>query len=155
MSELQTMWWLCRMQGKVNMLEIPPNESRTYMVLGSKYSYGVDYGNYMHRVAEDIGAAPTLSCLGRSSKPVKALFTYCIGQSHIPLFRLQGPYASKLCWDIMTDELWRVCVKRGWVENFGLVAVSFLSLWMNLVACLVEAVWCLVTLQKPAFFARY
>lgn len=144
------------MKGQVEMLEVSPtNEPRNYMVLGSKYPYGVDYGNYMHRIAEDIGAAPTLSCLARSRYSLKALFVYCFGQSHVPLFRLQGPFSSKLCWDVTTDELWQVCVNRGLAENVGLVSISCLSLWMNLAACLLEIVWCLITFQKPKFFARY
>lgn len=59
MSELQVMWWLQKMKGRVQT----PKRSGpvSYMVLGKKYPYGVDYGNYMHRVAEDFGTAPTLS----------------------------------------------------------------------------------------------
>lgn len=153
MSELQVMWWLCRMKGQVRML--PTDGPRTYMLLGAKYPYGVDYGNYMHRIAEDIGAAPTLSCLARSEHPLRALFTYCVGQSHVPLFRLRGPFPSEICWDTTTGELWRVCVDRGLAENFGLVSISFLSFWMNVAACLLEIAWCLVTFRKPQFFARY
>lgn len=154
MSELQIMWWLQRMKGKVNMMPSKPGLP-SYMVLGAKYQYGVDYGNYMHRVAEDIDAAPTLTTLVMSSQPLKALYTYCIGQSHVPLFRLQGPYASKICWDVVTGELWRVCIKRGWAENFGLIYMTWLSLLMNLVACGLESVWCLLTLRRPKFFVRY
>lgn len=156
MSELQVMWWLCRMKGKVNMIDPSPNMTRTYMVLGSKYPYGVDYGNYMHRIAEDMGAAPKLSCLARSSNhPFRALFTYCMGQSYIPLFRLQGPFASKACWKVVHDELCDVCVNRGLGENVGLMVVCGISLWMNLAACVVEALWCILTLRRPAFFVRY
>jgi dimethylaniline monooxygenase (N-oxide forming) len=154
MSELQVMWWLQRMAGKIDMLPAkagPPS----YMVLGAKYQYGVDYGNYMHRVAEDIGAAPTLSTLARSNEPLKTLFTYCIGQSMVPLFRLEGPYASKLCWEVVAGELWRVCMRRGWAENVGLVYMTYLSLLMNMTACALECVWCLLTLRKPKFFVRY
>ncbi len=144
------------MRGKVNMLELDPGTLPSYMVLGSKYPYGVDYGNYMHRVAEDIGAAPTISCLAKkSSKPFKALFTYCMGQSHIPLFRLQGPFECRKCWDVVEGELWDVCVKRGPAENFGLVAVCLVSLWMNLAACVLEMIWCLITVRRPNFFTRY
>lgn len=156
MSEIQVMWWLCRISGKVNMLESAPGVPRSYMVLGSKYPYGVDYGNYMHRVAEDIGAAPSLSHLmTKSSHPFRAFFTYCMGQSHIPLFRLCGPYESKVCWEIVTEELWTVCLKRGPAENFGLIAICVISLWMNLSACTLEALWCFFTMKKPKFFARY
>jgi len=153
MSELQVMWWLERMRGKVNMLTKsgPPS----YMVLGQKYSYGVDYGNYMHRVAEDFDAAPTLSTLVKSSHPFRALYTYCIGQSMISLFRLQGPYESEKCWSVVTDELWRTCVRRGLVENCGLLFMTWLSLLMNVTACTLECLWCLFTLKRPKFFVRY
>jgi dimethylaniline monooxygenase (N-oxide forming) len=154
MSELQAMWWLQRMAGKTNMLPAkagPPS----YMVLGAKYQYGVDYGNYMHRVAEDIGAAPTLSTLAKSNQPLKALYTYCIGQSMVPLFRLEGPYASKFCGEVVTGELWRVCMRRGLAENVGLIYMTYLSLLMNMAACALECVWCLLTLRKPKFFVRY
>jgi len=155
MSELQAMWWLQRMKGEIHMMPEVNSEPPLYMVLGHKYSYGVDYGNYMHRVAEDIGAAPSLVTLAQSNEPLKMLYTYCIGQSHVPLFRLQGPYESKLCWSVCAGELWRVCVKRGWAENVGLLYMTWISLLMNLAVCLVECIWCFCTLQKPKLFVRY
>ena len=165
MSELQVMWWLCRMEGKVNMLPIPNDhhyekvQPRSYMVLGGKYPYGVDYGNYMHRVAEDFNAAPTLSTLAFHKEnridAMKALFVYCLGQSHIPLFRLQGPFASSKCWNIVETELWEVCINRGWFENFGLIIVCWISLWMNIGACIIEICWCFLTMRRPKFFVRY
>ena len=155
-SELQVMWWLCRLNGQIiKPLELPSGVTRSYMLLGAKYPYGVDFGNYMHRVAEDIGAAPALSTLAGSEAPFRALYTYCLGQSMIPLFCLQGPFASKVCWQVVTDELWQVCMKRGWAENFGLVAVLWISLWMNLAACLLEIIWCLCVLRRPRLFSRY
>ena len=154
MSEVQVMWWLQRMKNEVKMMPQTSSEP-SYMVLGHKYSYGTDYGNYMHRVAEDIGAAPSLATLAESKEPLKMLFTYCLGQSHVPLFRLQGPYESKLCWGVCSGELWRVCVKRGWAENAGLFYMTWLSFLMNIAAVVVECVWCLCTFQKPKLFVRY
>ena len=153
MSELQVMWWLENMRGRVQMMDRAG--PRSYMVLGRKYSYGVDYGNYMHRLAEDFGAAPTLRRLAGSKSPVKALFTYCIGQSMISLFRLEGPYESEECYEVVVGELWRVCIKRGWAENIGLLFMTLLSLLMNLTACLVELIWCVISFREPKFFARY
>jgi len=155
MSELQVMWWLQRMKGEIKIMPQTSSEPPLYLVLGHKYTYGVDYGNYMHRIAEDIDAAPNLITLAQSKEPLKMLYTYCIGQSHIPLFRLQGPYESKECWDVCVGELWRVCLKRGWAENAGLLYMTWLSLLMNLAACLVECIWCICTLQKPKLFVRY
>lgn len=154
MSELQTMWWLCKLKGKLNQ-PFQTQQQPSYMVLGHKYPYGVDYGNYMHRVAEEMDAAPKLSMLATSASPFKALFTYCQGQAYIGLFRLQGPYASKRCWQIFQNELWIVCRNRGWLENSGLVAVTLLSLGINLAACVLECGYALVTLQPPRFFCRY
>lgn len=153
MSELQVMWWLEHMRGRVKKLAKsgPPS----YMLLGKKYRYGVDYGNYMHRIAEDFDAAPTLTTLARSRHPFRALYTYCIGQSMVPLFRLQGPFESKTCWEVVTGELWRVCLRRGIAENCGLLYMTMLSLLMNVVACALECIWCLVTLRRPKFFVRY
>jgi dimethylaniline monooxygenase (N-oxide forming) len=65
MSEIQIMWWLCNLRGQVQQLSAPRKQLPSYMLLGNKYAYGVDYGNYMHRVAEDIGAAPTVSVLAK------------------------------------------------------------------------------------------
>ena len=152
MSELQVMWWIQKMKGRVQMLK---RTEQTYMVLGKKYAYGVDYGNYMHRVAEDFGAAPTLSRLASSSNPFKALYTYCIGQSMISLFRLRGPFESNECWDVVIGELWRVCMRRGLAENAGLLIMTYFSLLMNLAACFIELLWCIITLKRPQFFARY
>lgn len=154
MSELQVMWWLEHIKGRTKKLT-KRTGSPSYMVLGQKYRYGVDYGNYMHRVAEEIDAAPTLTTLAKSRHPIKALYTYCIGQSMISLFRLQGPYESELCWEVVIGELWRVCLKRGVLENCGLLFMTFLSLLMNITACVLECIWCIITFRKPKLFVRY
>ena len=80
MSELQAMWWLCRLRGQTTRTTTTSTSTivinpRSYMVLGHKYQYGVDYGNYMHRVAEEIDAAPTLSLRANSRHPYKSLYT--------------------------------------------------------------------------------
>ncbi|CAJ1951922.1 unnamed protein product [Cylindrotheca closterium] len=156
MSELQVMWWLEKLKGNLTNPTLYQRPSTpSYMVLGQKYPYGVDYGNYMHRVAEDIGSAPTLSMLWRSNHPLRALYTYCQGQAYIGIFRLQGPYASKTCWNIFDNELWEVCLDRGWAENFGLASITGLSLIMNVVVCGLEAAFSLVTLRPPRLFSRY
>ena len=155
MSELQVMWWLQNWKGK---LEAPAYQRPivpSYMVLGHKYQYGVDYGNYMHRVAEDIGAAPTLSMLFHSKHPFRSLYTYCQGQAYIGLFRLQGPYTSKICWNGFNTELWEVCCARGLAENFGLASITALSLAMNIAICGLEATVSMMTLTPPRLFGRY
>ena len=46
------MWWIQRLQGKT----IAPIAPTSYGLLGKKLTYGVDYGNYMHQLAAEIGA---------------------------------------------------------------------------------------------------
>ena len=152
MSELQVMWWLRRLRRQTTTTSSNIVIPRSYMVLGHKYPYGVDYGNYMHRVAEEIDAAPTLSLLANSLHPYKALYTYCQGQAYIGLFRLQGPYTSKVCWKIFLDELYKVCLDRGFLENFGLAVITILSLGINIFAFILECVWALLTFRLPKFF---
>ena len=65
------MWWLCNLCDGVRRL-FPAPQVPTYMLLGRKYPYGVDYGNYMHRLAEDMDAAPSLVELFQSPHPWKA-----------------------------------------------------------------------------------
>ena len=59
MSELQVMWWIQRLRGKVARTSTPPS----YGLLGRKLTYGVDYGNYMHQLAAEFGGAPSLRTL--------------------------------------------------------------------------------------------
>ena len=94
MAELQALWWIQRLRGKVHR---GANHSTSYGLLGKKLTYGVDYGNYMHQLAAEIGAAPTVSDL--LYRP-KALIAYSLGQAYISFFRLVGPFASKAAWEV-------------------------------------------------------
>mmetsp|Transcript_7477 Transcript_7477/g.24465 ORF Transcript_7477/g.24465 Transcript_7477/m.24465 type:complete len:501 (+) Transcript_7477:34-1536(+) len=44
MSELQVLWWIEKLRGRIAAGHAPPS----YGLLGKKLVYGVDYGNYMH-----------------------------------------------------------------------------------------------------------
>jgi dimethylaniline monooxygenase (N-oxide forming) len=156
MSELQIMWWLCKLRGRLDQPFLDKKHNiPSYMVLSHKYQYGVDYGNYMHRIAEEIGSAPTLSLLFNSAKPIRSLYTYCQGQAYVGLFRLRGPYVSKVCWNVFNGELFSVCMDRGWFENIGLTVITIITLGINLMACIAECGWSILTLQAPKFFCRY
>ena len=61
MAEMQVMWWLERMQNRINWL-LRRSEPPSYMVLGAKYQYGVDYGNYMHRLVVSYQTSLRSSC---------------------------------------------------------------------------------------------
>jgi dimethylaniline monooxygenase (N-oxide forming) len=75
MAELQSLWWIARLRGQVAAHREPPS----YGLLGKKLAYGVDYGNYMHQLAAEFGAAPAVSQLAH--KP-RVLLAYCLGQVH-------------------------------------------------------------------------
>lgn len=73
MAEMQSMWWIARLRGQVTAHRDPPS----YGLLGRKLAYGVDYGNYMHQLAAEFGAAPAVSQLARRPR---VLLAYCLGQ---------------------------------------------------------------------------
>ena len=54
---MQVMWWIQRLQGRTRRAV----EAPSYMLLGQKLTYGVDYGNYLHQLAAEMGAAPSVS----------------------------------------------------------------------------------------------
>lgn len=121
------MWWIRRMKGEVVASREPPS----YGLLGKKLTYGVDYGNYMHQLAAEIGAAPSLSAIARSPR---VLIAYCFGQAYISFFRLQGPFSTGQAWDVARSELYQPIVQRGFATNliFVVVMVVFGSLSLAL-----------------------
>jgi len=132
MAELQVMWWIQRLRGKT----IAPIAPTSYGLLGKKLTYGVDYGNYMHQLAAEIGACPTVGDLARRSP--RALIAWSLGQAYIPFFRLVGPYASDEAWAISADELYSPVARRGLFANSMLVGTMGLFAGINLLAHAVE-----------------
>ncbi|KAG5179313.1 hypothetical protein JKP88DRAFT_327142 [Tribonema minus] len=118
MSELQVMWWLERLRGRV----VRPKCAPSYHVLARKLPYGVDYGAYMHQVARDIGAAPSLTTLLCKGGP-KALIAYALGQAYISFFRISGPFASPHALTAARSELWGPVVQRGFLANAAFTAL--------------------------------
>ena len=144
MAELQVMWWIQRLRGQVRRGHLPSS----YGLLGKKLTYGVDYGNYMHQVAAEIDAAPTLTTLLASPR---ALIAYAFGQAYISFFRLQGPFRSAHAWRTAETELFEPVLSRGVAANAIFVATMLLFAWMNLIAHAVE--WTL-WLVAPKFVER-
>ena len=144
MAEMQTFWWIQRLRGKVQRGAHAPS----YGLLGKKLNYGVDYGNYMHQLAAEIDASPTISTLMRSPR---ALIAYALGQAYISFFRLQGPFASARAWETCTGELFAPVVQRGVAANaiFILTMAAFAS--MNMVAHAIEL---MLGLLAPAWLAK-
>ena len=125
MAEMQVMWWIQRLKGKTTPAVDPPS----YGLLGKKLLYGVDYGNYMHQLAAEIGAAPSVFAL---AKRPRVLIAYCIGQAYVVFFRLQGPYASPKAWDIAANELFQPVIRRGFFANATLIGTMALFGCINL-----------------------
>jgi len=132
MSELQVMWWIQRLRGKVARTSTPPS----YGLLGRKLTYGVDYGNYMHQLAAEFGGAPSLRTLALRSPRV--LVAYCLGQAYISFFRLEGPFASEKAWSVSSGELFEPVTQRGLLSNVVFVMVTAFFGAINLTAYAVE-----------------
>eukprot|EP00123_Amoebidium_parasiticum_P012120 comp21134_c0_seq1/m.28579 comp21134_c0_seq1/g.28579 ORF comp21134_c0_seq1/g.28579 comp21134_c0_seq1/m.28579 type:complete len:556 (-) comp21134_c0_seq1:98-1765(-) len=112
MAEMQIMWWIQRLRGAIPCPMAPP----TYNLLGKRRIYGVDYGAYMHDLARDIGAAPSLS---RYLGHPKALLAYTMGQAYVTFFRMEGPFAMPEAIKIAENELFKPVVDRGWIANIA------------------------------------
>jgi dimethylaniline monooxygenase (N-oxide forming) len=89
MSELQAMWWALKLENKLRPCETGDGDE--YRLAQSRLSYGVDYGYYMFALAREIGAIPDL--LKWAWKDRRVAFAAAFGQAHVPLFRLDGPFA--------------------------------------------------------------
>jgi hypothetical protein len=145
MAEMQVLWWIQRLRGQVHRGALPPS----YGLLGKKLNYGVDYGNYMHQLAAEIGAAPSVSDLVHRPR---VLIAYALGQAYVSFFRLVGPFASKRAWETAENELYELVPSRGTWTNVIFVATMVAFALMNLWAYALEAV---VQMVAPAWLARY
>jgi hypothetical protein len=130
------MWWIQRLKGHAHTPLCAP----TYHLLAKKLPYAVDYGSYMHAVARDINAAPSLWFLFRHGG-VRALLAYTLGQSYISFFRLQGPFASAHALEVARTELWRPVLQRGLLSNAVFIALLIPFGVINAVAWLLEQVF--------------
>ena len=68
----------------------------------------------------------------------------CIGQTLISIFCLEGPYASKICWEVVIEEPWCVCIRRGLTGNCKILFMT---------ACVMECICCIcnILLKRPSF----
>ena len=124
MAEMQVMWWVQRLRGRL----AKPLAAPTYHLLGGNprtTSYSCDYGAYMHDLARDMGAMPDL--LYWAWRRPRVAFTYAMGQAYVSCFRLQGPFASRQCEDTVAVELFRPTMDRGIITNllFGAIILLF------------------------------
>jgi len=111
MAELQAMWWCEKMEGKL-ACKAPDY----YKLHESRLNYGVDYGYYMFALAKEIRAVPSL--LYWLVRRPKIALTCGFGQAHVPIFRLQGPFATKEAQEVCANELFAPLKKRPFMMNF-------------------------------------
>ncbi|KAG8466522.1 hypothetical protein KFE25_007901 [Diacronema lutheri] len=129
MAELQVMWWLRCVQGKLAREPTSHAHDQSYMLLGRKLPYGVDYGSYMHVLAEDIGAAPRAFAPTWLALRPRVLIAWALGQAYPTFFRLSGPFASPDQWAVARTELWGTVARRGLGSNLTLgLTVGFFGM---------------------------
>ena len=133
MSELQVFWWLKRILNQIPM----PLTKPSYLLMGGNRrvgDYGVDYGNYMHDLGRDMGAAPNLLSRFFLLKHPKALVAYTFGQAFISFFRLQGDFANKHSLKTAETELYQLVLNRGWAANLIFLLTLVFFGFINLAA---------------------
>eukprot|EP00656_Telonema_subtile_P009505 TRINITY_DN14469_c0_g1_i1.p1 TRINITY_DN14469_c0_g1~~TRINITY_DN14469_c0_g1_i1.p1 ORF type:complete len:620 (+),score=70.24 TRINITY_DN14469_c0_g1_i1:102-1961(+) len=118
MAELQAMWWALRLKG---VLSGQPSGDE-YRLVDSHLSYGVDYGYYMFALAREMGSIPSLKRWVFESP--RALFAATFGQAHMPIFRLDGPYAQKEAVQVCATELVEPILMRPYLMQ-ALTMVNF------------------------------
>ena len=64
----------------------------------------LDSGAYMHCLARDIGAAPSVTWLAKHAG-WKALVAYTMGQAFTPFFRMVGPFSDDHSMHVSSTEL--------------------------------------------------
>jgi len=111
MSELQAMWWCEKLEGKLKC-----KAPDYYKLKDSRLNYGVDYGYYMFALAREMGAVPSL--FHWFFRRPKVAITACFGQAHVPIFRLQGPWACKEAEETCSTELYTQVMRRPFMMNF-------------------------------------
>merc|ERR1719401_2222095 len=135
MAEMQSMWWALRLEDKLEAVASDLDQA-CYKLKGSRLPYGVDYGYYMFALAREMGAVPSL--LHWLFRSPRIALTCGFGQAHVPIFRLEGPFASAEAKETCAGELYKVLWKRPFFMNliFVVEAVGFAII--NGVTCLLE-----------------
>jgi len=131
MAELQAMWWCEKMEDKLAC------KANTYYKLHeSRLNYGVDYGYYMFALAREIRAVPSLLYWALRRPKIALVCGY--GQAHVPIFRLQGPFATKEAQEVCANELWQPLMKRPFMMNFLFAFEALCFGIINGVLCALE-----------------
>merc|ERR1712151_1330241 len=105
------MWWAAKLECKTSNHSSPAY----YKLKECMIPYGVDYGTYQFALAKEIGSVPSLwHWLWRNPK---VAIVCAFGQAHVPIFRLQGLFASKEAETICANELLEPILLRPVLMN--------------------------------------
>lgn len=104
-AEMQAMWWCQRLEDK-----LVATAPEYYKLKDCRLPYGVDYGYYMFALAKEIGSIPSLAHW--FPRNYRAAIAACFGQAHVPIFRLNGPFADTSAEGTCSGELFNIILKR-------------------------------------------
>merc|ERR1719401_1539923 len=134
MAEMQSMWWALRLEDKLEAVASDLDQA-CYKLKGSRLPYGVDYGYYMFALAREMRAVPSL--LYWLFRRPRVAVTCGFGQAHVPIFRLQGPFASKAAQETCANELFAPIMQRPFFMNLIFFVEALFFAGVNgLMACL-------------------
>jgi len=134
MAEMQIMWWIKMLQDKISL----PLNRATYRLLSPNArtgSYGVDYGAYMHDLARDIGAVPSVEHW--IFKNWRVAVAYALGQAYTTFFRLEGPYVHPKAEQISETELYSPVVTRPLASNVIFLITIFIFTFVNMICYII------------------
>ncbi|EIN08060.1 FAD/NAD(P)-binding domain-containing protein [Punctularia strigosozonata HHB-11173 SS5] len=141
-AEMQAMFWVALIQGKIRKQLSPPH----YHLLvkeTARIKYGVDHSTYISTLAKDMGAAPGLWELWQEyGTHVLLCYWRVFGAAFVPFYRLVGPYRSTSAPPTIRGELWDTITRRGILGNLlmGVIPMMFYGT-LNLLAWCAETVW--------------
>ncbi len=159
-AEMQIMWWLRYQSGKVPLpLRGDKGQGRPmYKLLSScckPQQYGVDFGMYMHALGNDMGSSIDildllLSDQNHSPKSTwKVAVVAALGQAYTPLFRIQGPFASAKCREVVETELYNQTLKRGREANALFVVLLLIFGYLNIMCWILDRASDYLGLRAP------
>mmetsp|Transcript_54048 Transcript_54048/g.126245 ORF Transcript_54048/g.126245 Transcript_54048/m.126245 type:complete len:573 (-) Transcript_54048:208-1926(-) len=137
MSEMQAMWWTQRLANALTpQTEQNHLDRACYKLRGCHLPYGVDYGYYMFALAREIGSMPSL--LYWLVRNWRICATCALGQAHVPIFRLQGPFQVRAAEESCSRELFGVLLKRPLLMNLTFLVEALCFGLVNGLAELLE-----------------
>ena len=142
MAELQCFWWVARLRGA-----IPGPRAGAPVTYRLRHAarhcprtaaYACDYGAYMHDLARDLGAAPSLPrwCW----RAPRVALAYALGQAYVTFFRLADtPFRDPGAAAVAGGELFRPVADRAPAAQLVFAATTLLFGAVNLACWALDA----------------